>query len=158
MESLPQIALVLHIIGLTTVAGTTLARYIVRRQFWNQYSQDKQKGLAVMQSVSKLPRVAAIGMLVLILSGITMIAARRGVYGQQLWFQVKMIFVLLIIVTSALVMRLLEKRLQKLLVEDTAHGNVTPQIGSVTGRIGYVQLCLLLFFIVIFILTSFRFN
>jgi uncharacterized membrane protein len=158
MTSLPQIALVLHIIGLTTVAGTTLTGFIIRRQFWNQYSQDKQKGFAVMQSASKLPRMTGIGMLVLIISGVAMVAARRGIYGQQLWFKIKMIFVLLIIATIVVVLRGLERRLRKLVSDDMALGNITAQIGSVTGRIGYVQLCLLAFFIVIFILTSFRFN
>jgi uncharacterized membrane protein len=158
MTSLPQISLVLHIVGLATVAGTTLAAFVTRKHFWHQYSQDKQKGFAVMQAVSKLPRVAGLGLLVLIISGVTMVAASRGIYGQQLWFKIKMMVVLLIIATSIFMTRGLERRLHKLVLEDMAKGNVTLQIGTLTSRIGYVQLSLLAFFVVIFVLSVFRFN
>lgn len=111
-----------------------------------------------MQAVSKLPRVAGLGLLVLIISGVTMVAASRGIYGQQLWFKIKMMVVLLIIATSIFMTRGLERRLHKLVLEDMAKGNVTLQIGTLTSRIGYVQLSLLAFFVVIFVLSVFRFN
>ena len=157
MQTLLQVGLFLHIIGLTTVAGVTLVSYITSRQFWIQYTQDKQKGFAIMQSISKLPMVIGTGLLVLIISGIMMLAATGGAYGQQLWFRIKMIFVLLIIASSIFLKRRLEKRLRKWVLEDM-HGNRTQQIGILVGKIAYVHLFLLAFFIIIFILSVFRFN
>src|SRR5882672_3431639 len=150
--SFPQIGLFLHIIGLTTVAGTTLASYITMNQFRNLYTQDKQKGFAVMQVTSKLPRVAQIGLLLLILSGIMMVAASHGLYGQQLWFRIKMVFVILVIAGSILMRRSLDGRLRKQVLDDMVHGNKTDEIGSLVSRIAFVQLFLLSFFIIIFIL------
>ncbi|HWA34688.1 MAG TPA: hypothetical protein VG737_11185 [Cyclobacteriaceae bacterium] len=158
MTNLPHISLVLHIIGLATVAGTTLSAFVTRKQFWNQYSQDKQKGFAVMQALLKLSRIAGIGLLLLIISGVTMVAASGGIYGQQLWFKIKMMVVLLIIATSIFMTRALHRRLDKFVQKDMTQGNLTQQIGMLTNRIGYVQLSLLAFFVVIFVLSVFRFN
>jgi putative copper export protein len=158
MASLPQIGLVFHIIGLTMIAGTTVSEFVMVRQFRKQYDQDKTKGFAVMQATSKLPPLTGIGLLLLIISGMTMVAASGGAYGQFLWFKIKMIVVLLIIATIILLRRGLEKRLHKLVSDDMAHGNVTMQVRTLASRVGYLQLSLLSFFVVIFILTAFRFN
>jgi len=157
MTNFSQVGLLLHIIGLTAIAGATLTGYITSRQFRNHYTQDKQKGFAIMQAVSKLPRVAAIGMGLLILSGIMMVAASKGIYGQQLWFKVKMIFVILIIVAT-IVRGRLDKRLQKEVLDDIAHGNRTGEIGKLVGRLANVQLFILSFLLIIFVLAVFRFN
>ena len=158
MPNLLQVGLFLHIIGLATIAGVTLASYIISRKFRVLYIQDKQKGFAIMQAISKLPGVAGIGLLLLILSGVAMMAATGGVFGRQLWFRMKMVFVILIIAGIIFLNRRLEKRLRKWVLEDITHGNRTMQIGSLAGKITYVQLFLLALFIIIFILSVFRFN
>src|SRR5882757_7153216 len=75
---LRQVGLLLHIIGLTMTAGVTLVSYIASRKFLAQYRQDKEKGFAILHTVSRLPRVAAIGLLILIFSGVLMISASGG--------------------------------------------------------------------------------
>src|SRR5882757_11445693 len=75
---LRQVGLLLHIIGLTMAAGVTLVSYIASRKFIAQYRQDKEKGFAILHTVSRLPRVAAIGLLILIFSGVLMISASGG--------------------------------------------------------------------------------
>ncbi|MBA4053408.1 MAG: hypothetical protein C0490_01725 [Marivirga sp.] len=157
-QSLLQAGLLLHIIGLTSIAGVTLVGYIMSRQFRKLYAQDKQKGFAIIEATSKLPMVATIGLLLLVLSGVTMLAATGGAYGEQLWFKIKMIFVILIIAGSIFLRRVLEKRLRLWVLDDMIHANRTQQIGNLGSRIAYVQLFLLSFFIIIFILSSFRFN
>lgn len=153
-----QTGLFLHMIGLATVAGVTLASYFILRQFRVQYTQDKQKGFAIMQATSKLPMVAGIGLLLQILSGIVMMVATRGAFGEQLWFQIKMIFVILIIASIIILNGQLQKRLRKWVLDDLMHGKRTQQIGSLAEKIGYIQLFLLSFFIIVFMLSVFRFN
>jgi uncharacterized membrane protein len=157
MTSFTHVGLLLHIIGLTTIGGVTLASYITSRKFWNQYIQDKQKGFAIMQAVSKLPMLAGIGMGLLILSGIMMVGASRGIYGQQLWFKIKMVFVILIIAAAILRGRL-DKRLHSEVLDDIAHGNRTNEIARLVSKLANVQLIILSFFLIIFVLAVFRFN
>ena len=155
---LRQVGLLLHIIGFTTAAGVTLVSYIASQRFLPLYAQDKEKGFAILHSVSRLPRVAWAGLLLLIFSGVLMISTSGGGYGQLQWFRIKMIIVLLIIAVSLFVTRRLDNRLHEQVLEDIAHGNKAQQIGTLARRIGYVQLCLLAFFLIIFVLIAFRFN
>lgn len=150
-----HIGLLLHIIGLTTGAGIILVSYITSRQFWRQYTQDKQKGIAIMQATAKLPVLAGAGILLLILSGAMMLSASHGVYGQQLWFRIKI--VILIIAGNIFVNRKLGNRLREWVLEDLVHGDRSEQIGNLAVRIGSLQLFILTLFLVIFILSVFRF-
>lgn len=152
-----QTGLLLHIIGLTTLVGTTLSTYILQRQFQKQY-KDRQKGLVLMQSITKLRRLSGIGLGLQILSGVMMLAATGGGYGQQLWFKIKMVLVILIFIVTVALNKGMQNRLHKLLLDDVLDGSNDWQIGKIAIRINYVQLCVLAFFMIIFILSVFRFN
>jgi len=155
-QRLLQSGLLLHIIGIATVAGVTLAGYIMLKQFRTQYTEDKQKGLLIIKATSKFSMFAGIGLLVQIISGMMMLAATEGAFASQLWFRIKMIVVIFIIATMIILKRILEKRLNREVSIDIARGNSSGQIGIIAGRISYLQLLLLLFFITIFALSVFR--
>jgi hypothetical protein len=158
MLSFLQAGLLLHIIGLTTVAGTILVSYMILRQFRSEYTLDKQKGYAILQVLSKLPALAATGLVLQIISGVMMLAAAGGGYGQQLWFKIKMLLVILIIAGIIVLYRNMQRRLHQWVLDDMLHGDKTRQIVSLTGRISRVQVILLFFFMIIFILSVYRFN
>jgi hypothetical protein len=158
IATLRQIGLLLHIIGVTMAAGVALVSYLASRKFLSQYTLNREKGLAILHTVSILPMIARIGLLILVVSGVMMISASGGGFGQLLWFRIKMILVILIIAVSLFVKMRLDKRLHRQLLHDIAHENTGGQIGTLVRRIGYVQLFLLSFFVIIFVLTSFRFN
>jgi hypothetical protein len=152
-----QTGLLLHIIGLTILVGTTLSSYVLQKQFRKEY-KDKHKGLALMQLITKLQRLSGIGLGLQILSGIMMLAATGGGYGQQLWFKIKMMLVILIITGTVALNRSLQNRLHKLWIDGVTDGPKDQQIGKIAIRINYVQLFLLAFFMIIFILSVFKFN
>jgi uncharacterized membrane protein SirB2 len=153
-----QIGLLLHIIGLATVVGVTLVRYIIVRKFWTQYKRDNKKGMAIMQATAALPRMAAIGLLLLILSGIMMLASLGGVYGHQDWFRIKMIIVVLIIAGTIFLNRVWKDACVSGCQMMLYLGTRPQQIGKIVGTISYVQLSMLFLFTIIFILSIFRFN
>jgi uncharacterized membrane protein len=93
----------------------------------------------------------------LILSGIMMVAASRGIYGQQLWFKIKMIFVVLII-AGAIVRGRLDRRLYKEASNEATGGNNTREIGRLVSRLLRAQIFILSVFVIIFVLVVFRFN
>ncbi len=98
MQTLYQIALVNHIIGLTLLAGTTLVDYILTRHFWKQYFQNPFQAIAINDATSKFQILFGIGIILLILSGITMMGITHGAFGEQIWFQIKFGLVILIII------------------------------------------------------------
>ena len=150
-------ALVLHIIGLTMVVGATLSDYVAFKQFWKQYRQDKQKGVAVLQALSRFPRIIGIGFVIIILTGVTMMAIMHGAFGTQLWFRIKMIIVLLVIGGGLLVGRRNGIRLRTLVATDSAGTDQTQELYKVKSRIGSFHIVQLLLFVLIFILSVFRF-
>ena len=152
-----QTGLLLHLIGLTLLVGATLSSYIVQRQFRKEY-KDQQKGLALMHSSKKLRHLAAIGLGLQVVSGVMMLAATGGGYGQQLWFKIKMVLVLLIIAVTIAWHRSLQNRLHQLVLNDEMNAHKNQQIEKIAVRINYAQLSLLAFFIIIFILSVFRFT
>jgi hypothetical protein len=87
-----------------------------------------------------------------------MMVAAGGVYGQQLWFKIKLVLVVLIIAGIIVLNRNVQRRLRKWVSDDMVHGGKTEQIGNLAGRTSYVQLILLSFFMIIFILSVYRFN
>ena len=152
-----QAGLLLHITGLSTLVGATLANYILQKQFQRQY-KDRQRALTLMHLISKLRRLAGVGLGLQILSGVMMLAATGGGYGQQLWFKMKMLLVIVIIACTIALSGSMQNRLQKLLADDITEVGRDLQIGKIAARINYVQLSLLVFFMIIFILSVFRFN
>lgn len=153
-----QSGLLLHIIGITVLVGSTLVSYIVQQRFLKEYKVDKQRGLVLMPMVSKLSRLAAAGLGLQIVSGITMIVATGDGFGQQLWFQIKMVLVLIIIAGSVFLNRRLLNRLHLRVLNDMMNQNKTQEIGMLARWIRYTQLFLLAFFLLIFVLSIFRFN
>lgn len=153
-----QAGLLLHLIGLTTIVGTTLVSYIILRQFRTEYIQDKHKGFAIMQALLKLPALVGIGLGVQIISGAMMLAAMGGGYAQQLWFKIKMLIVILIIAGTIALNRSMQRRLRRWVLDDMMYGDKSRQIGTLASRIGYFQLMLLSFFLIIFMLSVYKFN
>jgi hypothetical protein len=102
MGTLLQICLVLHITGIVLLGGTTLMNYIISRQFWSCVKTDKNKAIVINSSTFAFERINAIGGMLTILTGITMVTLLHGVIASQLWFRVKMILVVMIILNSLL--------------------------------------------------------
>jgi hypothetical protein len=155
--NLLRTGLLLHIIGLTTLAGSTLSGYVLQRQFRKEY-KDRQKRLVLMKVVITLSRLAGIGLGLQIVSGAMMLAATHGGFGQQLWFKIKMMVMVVVIVCIVILNTGMRKRLDKLVVYTTTDGREDREIEKIAGRMHYIQIILLGLFIMIFVLSVFRFN
>src|SRR5579859_1515857 len=117
-QTIYNIALVTHVIGLTVMAGTTLVDYLITKQFWRQYAQDRLKAIAIHEAVSKFPVLFGIGIILLIFSGVTMMGITQGVFGEQIWFQIKFGLVITIIINGIAVGRRQGLRLKRLLLTE----------------------------------------
>jgi hypothetical protein len=159
MHNVYQIALVTHITGLAIMGGTTLVSYVLTKQFWNLYTQDKSKAIALNAAGSKFPMLFGIGILLLILSGVTMMAIMKGAFGEQLWFRIKFGLIIAIIINGVAVGRRQGLRLTKILAEEIAAGrNNDGKLLRVKSNLNWFHLSQLVFFLIIFTLSVFKFN
>ncbi|RBL91098.1 hypothetical protein [Chitinophaga flava] len=151
------LSLLVHITGLAMMAGLVLAGFLANRRFWQVYQQDRVKAAAIIDLTSRFPMMMGIGFLLLLLSGISLMAQVHGVYGEQLWFRVKMLLLLLLVLNGFVGRRLGMKMRPHLLASASGqeiHTDLAPMKGKVT-LFYVVQLLLLL---LVFICGVFKFS
>jgi len=158
MQTLYHMALVTHIIGLTMMAGTTLVDYIVTKQFWKQYANDKTKGIAVYESVSKIVMLFGIGTILLVLSGVTMMGLTHGVFGEQTWFRIKFGLVILIIINGIAIGRRQGVKLRKILSVGSTGNNAEANLLKIKSNLSSFHVSQMVLFVIVFILSVFKFN
>lgn len=158
MQIVYNTVLVAHIIGLAMLAGTTLVDYVTTRYFWKQYVTDKQNAMAIQQAISKFQFLPAIGLLLLVISGVSMMALTRGVFGEQIWFRIKFGLVIIIILNALAVGRRQSLRLGKLLSEENRGEKVDVKLLKIKTNLQWFHFIQISLFIIVFILSAFKFN
>jgi hypothetical protein len=155
MATLLQICLVLHITGIVLLGGTTLMNYIISRQFWSCIETDKNKAIIINSTTLTFGRITGIGGVLTILTGITMVAILHGVVDSQLWFRIKMILVLLIILNALLFARPQNIKLKRILTKGIKSSN---ELSSVKSKMDLYYAVQLIMLFTIFVLSVFRFD
>ncbi|GAA0564457.1 hypothetical protein [Chitinophaga japonensis] len=150
------LSLLVHITGLTLLGGTVLIGYMMERRFWKLYGPDRSKALVVHDLGAKLGPIAAIGGALLILSGILLVMQTKGAFAEQLWFRVKMMLVLVLIVMSAVTGRQ-RKKTSAVITADTTEKS-TATLARLERNITVYYLVQLAVVLAIFVLGVFKFN
>lgn len=149
-----QLDLVLHITGFTMMAGTVLAWFAVYRRLDKYILVDKPRALTTLDSISSFPRLVGIGAALLITSGIAMVIIFKGTVAQMIWFKIKMVLVLLILLNGALILQRGGNKLKHLLQSSTPSNTAITVLKS---RLNIANTIQLFFFLTVFILSIFRF-
>jgi hypothetical protein len=152
------IALVIHVIGITIMAGTTFIDFITFKAFSKAFQADKNKSLVLENYLYKLQRFLGIGMLLILASGVTMMVKLHEVWGAQLWFRIKMGILLLIIINGLGLRRAIGSKLKKALAGNVLDGIANEQWHAVKRNFTLVQVIQMALFIVIYVLSVFKFN
>jgi hypothetical protein len=148
--------LILHLSGLTVMAGSTLINYLGYRTFWQLIPQEALKAEGVLRFLAKFPRVIGIGAAVLVVTGVGMMFITRGVYGEQLWFRIKFTIVLLLIANNLFFRRRTGLKLQRLVSRD--HSALTGDLSEFRRNTHAFHVTQLILFFVIVFLSVFKFN
>jgi hypothetical protein len=156
-QTIYHIALVTHITGITMVAGTVLVDYMISKQFWKLFEIEKQKGVTILEATSKLPILFGLGFLFLIISGVYMMYVTHGAFGEQIWFRIKFGLIILIIINGLAIGRRLGIKLRKNLSEETT-GKVEMALFKIKGNMSLFHISQLAMFIIIFVLSVFKFS
>lgn len=151
-------ALLLHIVGIVIMAGTTFADYFTFRQFLRYLRQDAQKAIAVNVATAKFTRLMGLGLALLILSGVMMVNVYGREFAEQTWFRIKMGMVLLILLNGILIARPSMSKLRKLLPAASDNNEASGRIQVLKKRINVFHITQLLLFIIVFTLSVFRFS
>jgi len=151
-------ALVLHIVGITLMAGTAFIDFITFRAFSKTYTMDMTKAMVLENHLYKLQRFLGIGMLLILISGITMMAKLHDVWGAQLWFRIKMGVLLLVIINGLGLRRVLGKKLQKMTTGQSNIAVTDERWNSMKRKFTAVQLIQIMLFVIIYTLSVFKFN
>lgn len=150
--------MLLHIVGIVIMAGTTFADYFTFRQLLRYLRQDAQKAVAVNIATAKFSQLMSLGMLLLIFSGVLMVSVYGHAFTTQIWFRIKMGIVLLILLNGILIARPSMLKLQKLLPSVADNSEAAGRIEVLKKRISVFHVTQLLLFVIVFTLSAFRFS
>jgi len=167
MQTLYQIALITHIAGITLMAGTTLVEYLFMKHFWKLYASDRSRAITSNENGFNFHLVVNIGIILLILSGVSMLLIFHGVFAKQIWFQIKIGLIIIIAVNGSVVGRKQDMKLNGLMSLEKLnfHQNHSPEqeirkeeLMKVKNRLDFFYFSQLLMFLIIYTLSVFKFN
>lgn len=148
--------LILHLTGLTIMAGTTLVDLIGYRVYWKLYDNNKEKAEGMLQFLAKLARPVGIGAALLILTGLGMMVLTHGIFGEQTWFRIKFGLVILLIANSLLFGRRQGAALRKAVATNEVQPPLA--VAKIKNNLNLFHFTQLLIFLTIIFLSVFKFN
>jgi len=155
MNTLLGLFLVLHIAGIVLLGGTTLINFIISKQFWNSVYADRNKAAVINSTTMLFGRITGIGGAITILTGIGMVIIYHGVVAEALWFRIKMILVLMLILNASFFARPQNIKLGKLLsVEKTA----SDDFNAIKTKMNFYYATQFIMLLIIFVLSVFKFG
>jgi len=146
----------MHLAGLTLMAGTDIVEFVAFRNILKNYQTNKDAVVHQIGILSKLSVLLLIGGILLVLSGTGFLIITHNAFGSQLWFKIKIIFVLGLVLNGILMGQKSENRLkQSLMTGNIAKTQQVEDAMRAMIRFHFIQLCI--FFIVV-LMAVFKFN
>ena len=158
MQTLYQIVKTLHIFGFIVTVGITIANLIAHQQFWKLYRRDQAQGISAFQIVEKLQIAGMVGMIVVLLAGISMLAIMHWSFVTILWFQIKLTLIVLIFVNGVTMGRTSAMKVQALIKQKQQPSDLHATVDTVQNRTRLFFTTQLILFSTIVVLSVFRFT
>jgi len=149
------------------MAGTTLVEYLLTKRFWKLYARVGARALTTNESGFNFHLLVNIGIVLLVLSGATMFIITQGLFGKQVWFQIKIGLIVVIAINGSLIGRRQDVKLKRLisLEKSKFHQDLSTEQESgkedlikVKSRLDLFYISQLCMFLIIFVLSVFKFN
>lgn len=151
-----QIFLILHLTGLTLMAGTTVADYITFKTFSGRMEAEKEAPIQLLELMAKLSILLGIGAALLVTSGVGLMFCTAGVFAHMIWFKIKMTLLLLLVLNGFLVKARQESKLKKHITGNTL--SLSEEVKSALRGLKIFYLVQMGGFLAIIILAVFKFN
>lgn len=157
-QTIYHAALVLHIIGITMMAGATVIDFFGFRKFWATLKRDRSRAMVYLDTGVLCQRVMGIGMLLIIISGIGMMAIMHGAWGEQIWFKIKFSLLILIILNGLGIRRILAARITRQIHIIGPEVELPLTFSRLHIGLSVVHGVQFVLFIAVFVLSIFKFN
>jgi uncharacterized membrane protein len=158
MQSLYNTFLVLHIVGITLMAGATWVDYLAFRKFWPALESDPLRAITLLETNTLCQRLMGFGMLLIIVSGIGMMGIMHGVWGEQTWFRIKFGLLLIIIANGLGLRRVLGTRILRQVSQVSSDATARISLSKLQRSLSLTHAIQMALFIAIFVLSIFKFN
>ena len=146
-----NIFLIAHLSGLALMAGTTVADTVTFNMFSKSFRKHGAPSLTLLTLMDKLSALLGIGAALLIISGTGMMIITHGAFAHQIWFKIKLVLILTLILNGFLVGARQKSKLKK-------HLDTRVQAASAMVNIKLFFLVQLAIFLTIILLSIFKFN
>ncbi|HMI65171.1 MAG TPA: hypothetical protein VK517_04005 [Cyclobacteriaceae bacterium] len=158
IQTLLHLSLVVHIIAISMVVGITIANFVAFKQFWKLYAVNHEQGLSAFRAITNFQFIGMIGLLLLIVSGTTMLYIVEWTFLSLLWFKIKLSIILLIFVNGFTMGRIQTVKLQAFLSGEKTSAEPQHDIGKIKRNMQIFHLTQLTLFVIIIIVSVFRFG
>jgi hypothetical protein len=149
-----QIFKFIHISGFILGIGVILSTTIAFTHFWNLYYVNKDQGIASFKAFSNVQKFGMIGLLLVLVGGITMLGIAKWSYVDLRWFQIKLVLVVLMLVNGFTLGRTSTLQLQEFLKNASTDVEVARALQS---KIRLFQIIQISIFATIILVSVFRF-
>lgn len=144
-----QLSLVIHLTGLTLMAGTTAVSFFAFKNLSKSLTGNKDTVPYYLDKIFGLSRLLLLGGILLVSSGVGLLLLTH-VYG-KLWFQVKMGVVVALASNGFLFGGRQEQKIKRIL--STPDGNIQAQLGRPAARLRVFYAIQLVLFLAVIILA-----
>lgn len=155
-QTLRQLLLIMHLSGLTLMAGTTVAAFVTFRAFKNRFNIKSESSSGLLQLLWNLAPVKGIGGILLILSGTGLMYITGGVFLHMLWLQLKLSLILLLPLNEILIGNRQLKKLKTAFFENNPDSSTV--VKMTIPKISIFYTAQLLLFLGIIVLAVLKFN
>lgn len=148
--NLIKTGLFLHLTGIVMMVGTTIAGISTHLRFQKLLIREKDKAFMALKATDRFPALRGAGAALVLLGGVIMMVGYNGVIMQLLWFKIKLVMIALIILNQLFFGMSLVRKLKS----ESDPAAIATTVKKLTAFNG-VQIG---FFLLIFLLSSFRFG
>lgn len=156
MFTLLPALLIIHLLGFTLMAGTTLVEFVNYKFFWKAINQPNQQATGILAAMEKSSKLIGLGAMLQILSGIGMVTLTHGAFAAQLWFKIKMLLVLLLIVNGILNGNKISAKIRNAV--DLQEAGLSVQLNTLKDKLNTFYIFQMIIFLCIVILSAYKFN
>lgn len=156
MYLLYSLGLFIHIVGITITSGGSIGGYLLERQIWKHIPESPLKSKSLTCLLSKYSMIIHTGTLLMIISGIMMLAALGWVAVGQQWFVIKMVFVIGLSLSGFFIGGPNSMRLHKLIIRQMNAEEVSIELNKVKRNMILFRISEALMVLTIYLLAIFR--
>ncbi len=147
-----RILLVLHLSGLTIMAGTTVVDYFTFKTFCRLANAGNNREQGLLPIMARYGELVRIGAAILIFSGLTMLVLKNSVWLEK-WFPIKIGLVVLLLLNGIFVGNNLGLKFRKMIVDTAA---TVEQLTDIKGSLNLFYLAQLTIFLLIIMVSVVR--